>query len=48
MDVYVGGGVRGIDDLVELQKLGVSGALIATALHTGKISMAELKQKGFI
>jgi phosphoribosylformimino-5-aminoimidazole carboxamide ribotide isomerase len=48
MDVYVGGGVRGIDDLFELQKLGISGALIATALHTGKISIAELKQKGFL
>ncbi len=48
MDIYVGGGVRGIDDLIELKKLGVSGALIATALHTGKISMAELNKEGFI
>jgi HisA/HisF family protein len=48
MDIYVGGGVRGIDDLVELKNLRISGALIATALHTGKISMAELKQKGVL
>lgn len=48
MDIYVGGGVRGIDDLVELKKLGVSGALIATALHTGKISISELKREGFL
>ena len=48
VEVYVGGGVRDINDLVELKKLGVSGALIATALHTGKISIAQLKQKGFL
>jgi phosphoribosylformimino-5-aminoimidazole carboxamide ribotide isomerase len=48
IDVYVGGGVRGIDDLVELEKLGVSGALIATSLHTGKIDSSELKQNGFL
>jgi len=48
VEVYVGGGVRDINDLVELKKLGVSGALIATALHTGKISLAQLKQEGFL
>lgn len=48
MEIYVGGGVRGIDDLTELQKLGISGALIATALHTGKISIAELKRESFL
>jgi phosphoribosylformimino-5-aminoimidazole carboxamide ribotide isomerase len=48
VDVYVGGGVRDINDLVELRKLCVSGALVATALHTGKISIAQLKQEGFL
>ena len=48
VEVYVGGGVRDINDLVELKKIGVSGALIATALHTGKISIAQLKQEGFL
>ncbi len=48
VDVYVGGGVRDINDLVELKNLGVSGALVATALHTGKISIDELKQEGFL
>lgn len=47
VDVYVGGGVRDINDLVELKNLGASGALVATALHTGKISIEALKQKGF-
>ena len=44
LDIYVGGGVRNIKDLVELKKLGVSGVLVATALHSGKISIQELKQ----
>lgn len=48
IDVYVGGGVRGIEDLIELEKSGISGALIATSLHTGKIGTSELKQKGFL
>jgi phosphoribosylformimino-5-aminoimidazole carboxamide ribotide isomerase len=48
IDVYVGGGVRDINDLVELKNLGVSGALVATALHTGKISIDQLKQKNLI
>jgi phosphoribosylformimino-5-aminoimidazole carboxamide ribotide isomerase len=48
VDVYVGGGVRDINDLVDLRNIGVSGALIATALHTGKISFDELKREGFL
>ncbi len=48
VDVYVGGGVRDMNDLVELRKLGVTGALVATALHTGKISIGELKHEGFL
>lgn len=44
LKVYVGGGVRNIADLIELEKLGVSGVLVATALHTGKISIEELKK----
>jgi phosphoribosylformimino-5-aminoimidazole carboxamide ribotide isomerase len=48
VDVYVGGGVRDINDLVELRNLGVSGALIATTLHTGKITIEQLKQEGFL
>jgi HisA/HisF family protein len=48
VDVYVGGGVRDIDDLVALKNLGASGALVATALHTGKISIDALKQHGLL
>jgi len=48
LDVYAGGGVRNIPDLIELHGSGISGALVATALHTGKISVAELKTAGFL
>lgn len=48
VDVYVGGGVRGLDDLVELRSLGVAGALVATALHNGKITIEGLKKEGFL
>jgi len=44
LDLYVGGGVRDIKDLLELKDLEVRGALIATALHSGNISMDDLKQ----
>jgi phosphoribosylformimino-5-aminoimidazole carboxamide ribotide isomerase len=47
MKVYVGGGVRDFQDLKTLQQLGISGALIATALHTGKISAEHLHLAGF-
>ena len=48
VDVYVGGGVRGVDDLLELKRLSVKGALVATALHSGKITVEELKHEGLL
>lgn len=48
IDVYVGGGVRNLEDLLELKRLGISGALVATALHSGKISIDGLRQEGFL
>jgi phosphoribosylformimino-5-aminoimidazole carboxamide ribotide isomerase len=48
VEVYVGGGVRGVADLLELKKLGVAGALVATALHKGKISVKDLQQSGLL
>jgi phosphoribosylformimino-5-aminoimidazole carboxamide ribotide isomerase len=47
-EVFVGGGVRNIADLVELASLGVSGVLVATALHSGKISPENLRQAGLL
>lgn len=48
LDVYVGGGVRDIQDLVELKELDVPGVLVASALHSGKISINELKKAGLL
>jgi phosphoribosylformimino-5-aminoimidazole carboxamide ribotide isomerase len=47
-NVYVGGGVRDIKDLRELKDVGVFGVLVATALHSRKISLKELKQAGLL
>ncbi len=48
IEVYVGGGVRDINDLLELGNLGVKGALVATALHSGRISVDALKHMNFL
>lgn len=48
LDIIVGGGVRGIQDLAELKKLGISGALVGTALHSGKISVEDLKRESML
>ena len=47
-EVFVGGGVRDVKDLVELKDLGVFGVLVATALHLGKISPESLKNAGLL
>jgi phosphoribosylformimino-5-aminoimidazole carboxamide ribotide isomerase len=36
--IYAGGGVRHHDDLCALESAGASGALVATALHEGRIT----------
>ncbi len=43
-DVLVGGGVKDMDDIEALERIGISGALVATAVHRGKIP-AELFRK---
>jgi phosphoribosylformimino-5-aminoimidazole carboxamide ribotide isomerase len=48
IDVYVGGGVRNIADLVELKNFGAAGALVATTLHSGKISVQMLKENDLL
>ena len=46
LEVFVGGGVRNLEELLELNSLGVSGVLLATALHSGSITVDELKRAG--
>lgn len=42
VDLITGGGVRDVDDLETLAKSPVDGILIASALHNGKLSRADL------
>jgi len=37
-EVFAAGGVRGLDDLSELNNQNIDGVLIATALHDGRVS----------
>jgi phosphoribosylformimino-5-aminoimidazole carboxamide ribotide isomerase len=46
--VLVGGGIRSLQELEELRKLGVSGALIATILHNGKLKVDDLKSANLL
>ena len=41
--LYAAGGVRNIDDIQQLNKLGITGVLIATALHSSRLSQADLQ-----
>lgn len=40
--LYAAGGVRGLADLTGLARVGAAGALVATALHDGSLSAAEI------
>jgi phosphoribosylformimino-5-aminoimidazole carboxamide ribotide isomerase len=40
--LLAGGGVRGIDDLARLADAGCDGALVATALHDGRINAGDV------
>jgi phosphoribosylformimino-5-aminoimidazole carboxamide ribotide isomerase len=41
--IFTGGGVRSIQDIILLKESGISGALIATAFHKGKITRNDLE-----
>jgi phosphoribosylformimino-5-aminoimidazole carboxamide ribotide isomerase len=42
--VYAAGGVRSVEDLWQVKAAGAAGALLATALHDGRIGSAQLAQ----
>jgi phosphoribosylformimino-5-aminoimidazole carboxamide ribotide isomerase len=46
--LYAAGGLRGAMDLVRLEKAGVRGVLVASALHDGKLTGADLAEAGAI
>jgi phosphoribosylformimino-5-aminoimidazole carboxamide ribotide isomerase len=39
--IYAAGGVRGVDDLARLANLGIAGALVASALHDGRLKESD-------
>lgn len=42
LEIIAGGGVRGTEDLRQLQAAGANGALVASALHDGRLTPADL------
>ena len=48
VEVLTGGGVRDIKDLEKLRSMRVSGVLVATALHNGRLTIRKLEQFDFI
>ncbi len=44
MALIASGGISGIDELHELQAMGVSGAIIGKAIYEGRISLDELER----
>jgi phosphoribosylformimino-5-aminoimidazole carboxamide ribotide isomerase len=43
-EIITGGGVRSIADLVQLDSIGIDGALVASALHTGAVTKQEIDE----
>jgi HisA/HisF family protein len=41
--LYAAGGVRDRDDLIALQRAGIAGALVASALHDGRLAAAAIR-----
>jgi len=44
-DVLVGGGIKDMDDIKALERIGISGALVATAVHSGNIPADQIRKK---
>ena len=40
--IYAAGGVRDLSDIQDLQQMGVAGALVASALHTGRLTGRDI------
>ncbi len=44
VEIAVGGGIRGIDDVTRMRELGASVVLVGSAIHDGRIGRRELAQ----
>ncbi len=42
-NLYAAGGVRHLADIYLLEKMGIAGVLVATALHAGKLTKADIE-----
>jgi phosphoribosylformimino-5-aminoimidazole carboxamide ribotide isomerase len=40
--IFAAGGVRNVDDLAALARAGIAGALVATSLHNGTLTGAQI------
>jgi phosphoribosylformimino-5-aminoimidazole carboxamide ribotide isomerase len=40
--LYAAGGLRGVSDLMRLKQAGISGVLVASALHDSRLTRADL------
>ena len=43
IDIIAAGGVRGRDDLIRLERQGVAGVLLASALYDGRVGEADMR-----
>ena len=48
LDIIVGGGIRNILELIKLEKLGIKGVLVGTALYSNLINISDLRDKHFL
>lgn len=48
LTILVGGGLRGVDDLIELRSIGIDGALIATMIHRGNLTRSQALSFGYV
>ena len=46
--LYVGGGIRNINDIIYLETIGVEGVLVASSLHDKTIRISELIEYGYL
>ncbi|MGH7429151.1 MAG: HisA/HisF-related TIM barrel protein, partial [Candidatus Methylomirabilaceae bacterium] len=42
----IGGGIRTVEEILQLKRAGASGVLLATALHDGTITRGDLARLG--
>lgn len=48
LDLVAGGGIADLEDLRFLRDAGFSGALLATAIHDGRVTADDLRREGFL